>query len=367
MGDLPIGFFDHRVMVVDGVPVIFGGLTNGGVQTKRTYTAKSGTAAPKRIGDLNSWHGATNNQQGMGYIHNNKKLFAIGDPQGGGSTVADILTLSTGIWSPGFSNVGTHGLSGVSPIYAKGYNLPFMAWGDSFSIDERLVMFNTGQTVTAFAGFSPSNAPRPFEQLMFTDDKYLWRIDGAQNIGGNIVAVVMDSALPNNAFQGFKTATLFSDAAWWGNLACGETYVPSLHFIFGGLTGAGGAASNKAWMLDTSNVAVPVSTVIAPMPRVRCRATCHVLDNGLIAVIGGGDLRNIATSTPNNKVDLYYPYEDRWIQGPDLPQGAIWRHSSVKLPSGKIMIVGGSTGNNNATGAIWYLSRDGFSFTKADD
>lgn len=368
MGNLPVGYFGHRVMLAGGDPIVFGGYSGVGAENLQTYRIRSGTPAPVRLGDMNLRHTATNTQQGMGWLMGDGKLHAIGDEVGGAQRQSDILNPSTGVWTLGPLNGASQGVSGVSPVMmnAPGLYIPFLAWGDTYSINQRVCSDYSGNYYTCFDGASPANPGRPYTHLVFEDGRYIWAIFGSQ--GAGVPALIrLDSENQSAAFPYWGPAQgCFQDPTWWSNFSCGLKYsqdLPGIYFIFGGLQSGAGVGSKQTYMLDTINPLVPYTLKLADMPRARLRATCEVLNNGLIAVIGGeafGDGTKIA------EIDLYNPSDDTWIEGPKLPE-AVARHSSVKLPSGNVLIVGGRTASNTASKQVIYLDKNGFSLKKQDD
>jgi hypothetical protein len=117
----------------------------------------------------------------------------------------------------------------------------------------------------------------------------------------------------------------------------------------GGASSSSGAGGTGGEAVETPLpelhlAATPTQTVpAAPMIHARAGHTATLLDDGTVVVIGGEDLgadrAQIAT------VERYDPAADTWTELPALPEGRL-NHTSTLLVDGTILIVGGGGSND---------------------
>lgn len=103
--------------------------------------------------------------------------------------------------------------------------------------------------------------------------------------------------------------------------------------------GRGKGATQRTPILLTAETWDPIAdkwSRTGEMKKKREVFSGHLLEDGRVIVLGGGDNRH----EPLDSTEIWDPSTGTWSEGPDMEQNR-WRHASVKLNDGRILVVGG--------------------------
>lgn len=128
--------------------------------------------------------------------------------------------------------------------------------------------------------------------------------------------------------------------------------------FFGGFDGPGPGPTAAAMVYDPSSGAWKK---VPDMSSVRSGASASALPDGRVLVVGGYDRRVVQLPNPAGQpmccidiqilplasTEIFNPVSSTWTQGPNLVHGRIG-HKAVELKDGRILVVGGTDGQNPA-------------------
>ena len=99
---------------------------------------------------------------------------------------------------------------------------------------------------------------------------------------------------------------------------------------------------------DNTDPTEPASPQLAELPVARTEVAGAALDDDTIVVAGGF----LADGTASARVDLYHRDDDRWTEGPSLPEPR--HHAAMTSARGRVWVVGG-IGLAGEAATVWSL------------